>query len=59
MKSLYSKLKSAVQTKGGITEYFDCTIGPRQGCILSPLLFSLYMNELLDMLKSNIVKGVT
>ena len=47
----YSKFKSSVLTSGGITDYFDCSIGTRQGCILSPFLFSLNMNELLEMLK--------
>lgn len=48
--SLYDKLKACVRVKEGATDCFDCNIGTRQGCILSPFLFSLYMNELIDML---------
>ena len=49
---MYGKLKSCVRTADGITEYFDCVIGTRQGCILCPLIFSFYMNGLVNMLKN-------
>lgn len=39
LKSMYSKLKSCVKGNEGLTEYFDCTIGVRQGCTVSPFLF--------------------
>ena len=40
-KFLYSKLKSCVKVKAGLTEYFDCFTGTKQGCIGSPKIFSL------------------
>ena len=50
LKSMYKSLESCVRTPGGITDYFKCSIGTRQGCMLSPTLFSLYVGELITML---------
>ena len=41
IKSLYEDQQSAVQLENGTTEWFPITKGVRQGCILSPHLFSL------------------
>uniref|UniRef100_A0A8C1LN31 Reverse transcriptase domain-containing protein n=1 Tax=Cyprinus carpio TaxID=7962 RepID=A0A8C1LN31_CYPCA len=57
LKSMYSKLKSCVKGNEGLTEYFDCTIGVRQGCTVSPFLFVLFLNEYITMLKKN-CKGI-
>ena len=40
--SLYEGQQSAVQLECGTTEWFPITKGVRQGCILSPHLFSIY-----------------
>ena len=42
IKSLYEDQQLAVQLENGTTEWFPVTKGVRQGCILSPHLFSLY-----------------
>ena len=42
IQSLYEGQQSAVRLEGGTTEWFPVTKGVRQGCILSPHLFSLY-----------------
>lgn len=46
-KSLYGKLKSCVKVNGNLTQYFDCTIGTRQGYNGSTKLFSLFINDLI------------
>lgn len=51
LRSMYSFLESCVRTPGGITEFFKCTIGTRQGCMLGPCLFSLYVGELITMIE--------
>jgi hypothetical protein len=48
-RSMYSKLKSCVKTPGGLTMLFSCLKGTRQGCMISPLLFILYINILAAM----------
>ena len=44
--AMYSSVLSCVRTGNGLTEFFDCPAGLRQGCVLSPELFSLFINEI-------------
>ena len=50
LRSMYLALKSCVRTPEGITNFFECKTGTRQGCMLSPFLFIFYIGELIDML---------
>ncbi len=58
LKSIYANVKSCVRHKNGVTDYFDCPIGVKQGCILSPLLFSFFINELSLEIQQNGKHGV-
>ena len=44
--SLYDNAKCFVRLNGLKTDYIDVTCGLKQGCILSTLLFNLYVNDL-------------
>ena len=57
-KFLYSKLKSCVKLNAGLTEYFDCFIGTRQGCISSPKILSIFINDLVSFLESRCNHGI-
>ena len=46
IKSLYSKSSCSIKIDQYQTRPFRYTRGVRQGCILSPLLFNLYINDL-------------
>ena len=52
LRNLYANQKATVRTEFGETEQFDIGKGVRQGCILSPLLFNIYaeniMRDVLD-----------
>lgn len=58
LRSMYSSLQSCVRTPEGLTYFFKCERGTRQGCMLSPFLFSLYVGELVTMFEENDCKWV-
>ena len=45
--SLYTNSEAAVRIDGKFSDWFRVKTGVRQGCKLSPLLFIIYMNEII------------
>ena len=43
IKNLYNKATSAVLFNDSIGDWFRTTVGVRQGCLLSPTLFNIFM----------------
>ena len=50
LRSMYAQDKASVATPEGLTEPFPCTIGVKQGCPASPLLFGLYLDKIEQLL---------
>ena len=48
IEQLYDKATSAVQMNGSIGEWFRTTVGARQGCILSPTLFNIFLERIMS-----------
>ena len=46
IKSLYNQVKLCVRGNDSLTDIFPSSRGVRQGCLLSPVLFALYLNDL-------------
>ena len=53
---MYSNVRSKVAVNGFESEYFSNVQGLMQGEVLSPILFSLYMNDFeMDFLRSGCI----
>ena len=47
IQALYSSASSAVLLNNDIGEHFKTTVGVRQGCLLSPVLFNLFLENIM------------
>lgn len=56
--SIYKSVKASVRDQGMTTDAFDCPMGVRQGCKLSPILFSIFINELSASINGNGIHGI-
>ena len=60
IKSMYESVKARVRASdNSLTDIINCTLGVKQGDICSPILFSLYINELAIEIVRNGRHGVT
>lgn len=58
LQSMYKSVRSCVRCPDSITDFFECPIGVRQGCVLSPTLFSFLINELAVEVSEKGIHGV-
>ena len=58
LKSMYSSVKSRVKFDNKLGGEFCCNLGVRQGECLSPLLFSLYLNDIEDTFVNSGLEGI-
>ena len=49
----YRNIKSCVSYNGSLSAYFNCENGVRQGENLSPILFSMFLNDMQSYIESN------
>ena len=54
IRCIYKTTKFKVWSGKDYSEEFETIIGLKQGCLMSPILFSLYMNDLHDCLKGGL-----
>ena len=47
IEKLYEKAQSAVLFNGSTGEWFRTTVGARQGCLLSPTLFNIFLERIM------------
>ena len=46
LKAMYRSVQACVMSKSEVSGYFECFQCLKQGCVASPVLFSLLINEL-------------
>lgn len=51
LRSVYESVESCVSVNDHRTRFFDVDVGLRQGCLMSPILFALYINGLAEEVK--------
>ena len=47
IRNLYNKASSAVLFNSSIGDWFRTTVGVRQGCLLSPTLFNIFLERIM------------
>ena len=50
---MYNNVQFKVKFSHIETEFFDVEEGVKEGCVLSPVLFCIYINEFANLLKSH------
>ena len=55
---MYINVKACVRVNGECSDYFDCPVGLKQGCMASPLLFSFFINDLATLINNSDIKGI-
>jgi len=57
LRGLFSLTSAAVSWEGERTDFFNVHVGVRQGCPMSPLLFSLFINDVVEELEGGVKVG--
>src|SRR5271156_5041191 len=58
LRDLYASSTTSIRTAHGLTKKIDVTEGVLQGEVLSPLLFSLYLADIEDILTNAKIPGI-
>lgn len=58
IRDMYQKVKSCVKSCNNYSDYFEYAVGLRQGEVISPILFSLFVEDLELYLQSNVDSGL-
>ena len=53
LRSIYDKVRCTVRKDNQLSDLFPYDIGVRQGCILSPIIFNLFIDELVNVIQQN------
>ena len=56
--SLYNRAKTKIRVGSGLSEEFWVQVGLHQGSELSPLLFAIPVNEILEYAKENLINEI-
>lgn len=58
VKRMYENTEVTINTKNGLPKGFDTRKSLKQGCVMSPLLFNIYMADLDSRFKKRDIGGI-
>ena len=58
MRSLYALYEVGVRVGGEVEDWYEEFVGLREGCVLSPLLFAIYINDIVGEMEKGWGAGV-
>ena len=58
IKSIYEKVTASIFVDGFYSDTFNCPLGLKQGCVLSPNLFSIFMTEISNAMNKHGIDGI-
>ena len=58
IKHMYEETTASVKHQGILSDIFECNLGVRQGEIISPFLFNLFLNDLDEALSVGQFQGI-
>ena len=58
LRLLYDGMSATVLTDGSETEAFEVEIGVKQGCVIAPTLFSIFIATIIHLVKNKFPSGV-
>jgi retron-type reverse transcriptase len=53
IRDMYSSVSFAIKYDNKLTDSFETTVGVKQGCVLSPIFFNIYLSDLPSIFDSN------
>ena len=56
IKAFYKEASACVRVNGEMSESFDIRVGVRQGCVMSPWLFNIFMDSVIREMKAKVGK---
>lgn len=59
IRSMYKDIKLKVKCLNNLSDFYSCDVGLLQGEIMSPFLFSLFINDIELNLQENIYEGIS
>ena len=48
LQAIYTNVECCVRQNGQMTEWFNVNGGLKQGCVLSSIMFNIYINDLVN-----------
>ena len=56
--AMYKSVTACIRTSDGLTDFYNCSFGPKQVCLASPTLFSIFINEFAEEVDRSGLRGV-